>query len=119
MTIEETYIQAAQNGRLVELIDETGRARIVEPYMLYVSATGERLFHCYQLGGFSKSHLDEPSGWRNPKVSAFTEARELFASFKPRKAYNPYNSKFFPNVIFAVHKPGAEQPIPVAEPHPV
>lgn len=119
MTVEETYIQAAKNGRLVELVDESGRARIVEPYMVYESTTGERLFHVYQLGGFSRSHVDVPAGWRNPKASSFVAARELFASFKPRKTYNPANLRFFPNVIYAVRKPGAEEIIPVAAPHPV
>lgn len=114
MTVEEIYIQAAQNRHLVELEDADGKARVVEPYMVHVSTTGDHLFHCYQLSGFSRSHTEEPAGWRNPKAESFTAARELSVAFRPRKGYNPYNRKFFPKVIFTLPKP-----VRLAEPHPV
>lgn len=114
MTIEETFIQAAKNKRMVELVEAEGQARIVEPYMVYVSSTGERLFHCYQLGGFSQSHGKDPIGWRNPKISDFTLARELIATYKPREGYNPENRKSFPAVIFAILNPHPLEEVPAS-----
>lgn len=118
MTIEETFIQAAKNKRMVELADTEGQERIVEPYMVYVSSTGERLFHCYQLGGFSQSHGKDPIGWRNPKISEFVQARELIATYKPRQGYNPENRKSFPAVIFAIPNPHSSEGIPASRPEP-
>lgn len=55
MNIKTTFIKATKSLSLCELIDHSGNRRIVELYMAYSSAAGKRLFHCYQLKGYSKS----------------------------------------------------------------
>ena len=100
VNIESVFIQAAKSMRLCELIDRSGNERLVEPYMVYASATGKRLFHCYQLQGYSKS--GQPTGWKDPEVNSFTQAIIRDETFTPRKEYNPFNYKMFPIVYFSI-----------------
>ena len=100
MNIESTFVQAAKNLNLCDLIDHRGNKRIVEPYMVYSSATNKRLFHCYQLQGYSKS--GQPVGWKNPQVNSFAQAILRDETFTPRKEYNPFNYEMFPVVYFSI-----------------
>jgi hypothetical protein len=100
MSVEMVFVQAAKNLNLCELTDRSGNRRVVEPYMVYSSATGKRLFHCYQIGGYSKS--GEPVGWKNPQVNSFSQAVISTETFIPRKEYNPFNHDMFPVVHFAI-----------------
>ena len=52
--VEATYIEAAKRRNLCELTDAAGNIRLVEPYMLYTSRRGRRLFHCYQLKVYTR-----------------------------------------------------------------
>lgn len=85
---------------LCELEDQTGNKRLVQPYMVYTSATGKRLFHCYQLEGYSES--GEPTGWKNPQVDSFIKAKIRDEIFVQRREYNPFNYDMFPFVHFSI-----------------
>jgi len=100
MSVETTFIQAAEGLHLCELTDRSGHTRMIEPYMVYSSATGKRLFHCYQLHGYSKS--GDPTGWKNPQVASFTRATKQDETFTPRPEYNPFNHDMFPVVHFSI-----------------
>lgn len=100
MSVEAAFITAANARRLVWLTEPSGRYRVVEPYMVYRSPTGRRLFHFHQVGGYSSGSIIR--GWRNPDVTAFDSAQILDESFTPRTDYNPFNEEMFPHVIFAV-----------------
>jgi hypothetical protein len=100
MTLEQTVVQAAKGLRVCELTDLGGNTRIVEPCMVYTSTKGKRLFHCYQLSGFSER--GQSQGWKNPEVESFTAVEVLQDNFKPRPEYNPFNLKMFPVVHFAI-----------------
>ena len=100
MNIEKTFIQAANTLNICELIDHSGNRRVVEPYIVYSSATGKRLFHCYQLQGYSKS--SKPIDWKNPQVNSFMQAKLRDETFIPRKEYNPFNYEMFPVVYFSI-----------------
>jgi len=100
MNIESTFVQAAESLNLCELIDQSGNRRVVEPYMVYSSATGKRLFHFYQLKGYSKS--GQSTGWKNPQVNSFAQAIIRDEAFTQRKEYNPFNYEMFPVVHFSI-----------------
>jgi hypothetical protein len=97
--VEATFVRAARRRRLVWLTEPSGRYRIVEPYMIYHSPTGRRLFHFYQVGGYSAG--GRLRGWRNPDVRAFDSAQMLAETFAPRPEYNPFNREMFPVVVYA------------------
>lgn len=100
MSIESTFIQAAKSMKLCELVDQSRNKRLVEPYMVYSSATGKRLFHCYQIQGHSKS--GQSSGWKNPQVNSFIQATIREEIFTSRREYNPFNYEMFPTVHFSI-----------------
>lgn len=100
--IESRFVAAAKAGVLCELTDGQGRFRIVEPYMVYESSRGKRLFHCYQIDGYSES--GKPAGWKNPEVFSFSAARVTQTSFRQRPEYNPANERMFPVIYFALKK---------------
>jgi hypothetical protein len=97
--VERTFIAAGKSLSLVWLTEPSGRYRIVEPYMVFVSTTGKRLFHLYQIGGYSSGGVLR--GWKNPEVSLFESAQVVDQRFTPREAYNPFNEEMFPDVVFA------------------
>ena len=98
--VEELFIAAAKASTLVWLTEPSGRYRVVEPYMIFLSTTGKRLFHVFQVGGYSAGAILR--GWKNPEVSAFDSAQPLDQRFIPRADYNPFNEEMFPRVIFAI-----------------
>jgi hypothetical protein len=98
--VEEVFIAAAKASTLVWLTEPSGRYRVVEPYMLFLSTTGKRLFHLYQVGGYSAGAILR--GWKNPATSSFDSAQPLDQRFLPRTDYNPFNEEKFPTVIFSV-----------------
>jgi hypothetical protein len=98
--VESEFIRAAIARRLVWLTEPTGRYRVVEPYMVYRSPKGRRLFHFFQVGGYSAGGVIR--GWRNPEVAAFDSAQILDETFTPRPDYNPLNPWMFPEVVYAV-----------------
>ena len=98
--IEFAFTTAGKALSLVWLTEPSGRYRIVEPYMLFYSSTGKRLFHLYQIGGYSAGGLLR--GWKNPEVGSFDSAQVIDQRFVAREEYNPFNEEMFPEVIFAV-----------------
>ena len=100
MTVEATFIRAARARKLVWLTEPGGRYRIAEPYMVFRSSTGKRLFHFYQVGGYSAGGILRE--WKNPETHVFDSAQVLEDRFTPRADYNPFNEQMFPEVIFAV-----------------
>jgi len=100
MSVEARFIEAAQRRRLLWLTEPSGRYRIVEPYMLFRSSTGRRLFHLYQVGGYSAGSILR--GWKNPESAAFNGAEVLDETWWPREEYNPFNREIFPEVFYAV-----------------
>lgn len=100
MNVELNFIKAAESRKLCELIDQNGNKRLVEPYMVYSSATGKRLFHCYQIYGHSESN--HPSRWKNIQVDEFIQATIQDKAFIARKEYNPFNYEIFPKVYFSI-----------------
>jgi len=97
--VERTFIAAVKSLSLVWLTEPSGRYRIVEPYMVFVSTRGKRLFHLYQIGGYSAGGVLR--GWKNPEVSHFESAQLVEQRFSPREDYNPFNEEMFPDVVFA------------------
>jgi hypothetical protein len=93
-------MDAGTAHQLCELVDTTGRTRLVEPYMVYQSSRGKNLFHCYQTGGYSKS--GRVIGWKNPEVASFVRASIHNEPFVPRVEYNPFNLEMFPVVYFSL-----------------
>jgi hypothetical protein len=97
--LERTFIAAGKSLSLVWLTEPSGHYRIVEPYMVFVSPKGKRLFHLYQIGGYSAGGVLR--GWKNPEITHFTSAEVLDQRFTPRDDYNPFNEEMFPEVVFA------------------
>jgi hypothetical protein len=102
--VEQDFISAAKAGVLCELRDYAGGLRLVEPYMVYRSSRGNRLFHCYQITGVSESN--RPTGWKNPEVASFASGTITTTTFQQRQEYNPENQKMFPVIYFALPKYG-------------
>lgn len=100
MSVEANFINAAKSLKLCELIDAMGNERLVEPYMVYTSAKGKRLFHCYQLRGYSESGKE--TEWKNPAIGSFVRAVIRTEVFVPRNEYNPFNYKMFSIVHFSI-----------------
>jgi len=100
MNPENIFIGSAKLLKACRLKDAQGNTRTVEPYMVYVSSQGKRLFHCYQLSGFSER--GQVVGWKNPEVGLFQLAEILEEFFAVRPGYNPFNSKMFPVVHFSI-----------------
>lgn len=97
--LENAFASAARARRLVWLTEPGGRYRVVEPYMIFRSSTGKRLFHFYQVGGYSAGGILR--GWKNPQTNVFDSAEAQDELFIPRASYNPFNRALFPEVIFA------------------
>ena len=108
--VEAVFMAAGKTLSLVWLTEPSGRYRIVEPYILYHSSTGKRLFHCYQIGGYSSGGMLR--GWKNPEVGAFDGAQIVDQRFTPRAEYNPFNEEMFPDVVFAVPTSDGRQRMP-------
>ena len=102
MSVESDFVAAARQHRVCRITDASGSSREVEPYMVYISPKGKRLFHCFQLRGFSES--GKPIGWKNPEVASFLRAEQLAGTFSIRPEYNPGNTKMFPEIIFSLPK---------------
>jgi hypothetical protein len=100
--IENIFVEAAKRRFTCELVDAVGNHRIVEPYMIYDSPKGNRLFHCYQVAGFSEG--GQPIGWKSPLISSFISASIKGDVFLPRPDYNPNNQKMFGTIWFAIDK---------------
>ena len=98
--VEEVFVAGGKATSLVRLAEPSGRYRVVEPYMVFRSTTGKRLFHLFQVGGYSSGGILR--GWKNPEVSAFEHAELLPRRFTPRPDYNPFNEEMFPTVVFAI-----------------
>jgi hypothetical protein len=102
--VEAHFITAAKAGVLCELVDRGGHQRTVEPYMVYRSSRGKRLFHCFQVAGYSKSRRSVY--WKNPEVSSFVSATATDTQFRQRPQYNPANTKMFTVIYFSLPKTG-------------
>ncbi len=100
MSVEATFTEAARSRRLCELTDAAGNIRLVEPYMIFTSSRGRRLFHCYQLKVYTRPGRQR--GWRNPPVAGIEAAAIVDQPFTPRSSYNPFNERNFPEVHFAI-----------------
>ena len=98
--VEESFTAAANGRVLCELVDRSGRKRTVEPYMVYKSTKGRRLFHCFQIDGYSQS--GHQVGWKNPEVNIFMSATVTETPFRLRPEYNPGNVKMFPVIYFLI-----------------
>jgi hypothetical protein len=102
--VERGFVEAAKAGVTCVLVDHYGRQRSVEPYMVYRSSRGKRLFHCFRTTGYSKSGVRE--GWKNPEVADFSSITVTDIKFRQRPEYNPANTKMFIEVFFALPKWG-------------
>jgi hypothetical protein len=109
---EDTFVRAAREGRLVRLTEEDGQQRTVQPLILYVSSKGKRLFHAFQVSGYSSGGQN---GWKNMETERFTSAEVLDEAFVPPANYNPWNTPQFEHVVYAaptrdgrVREPDAE-----------
>jgi hypothetical protein len=108
--VETTFVAAGKALSLVWLTEPSGRYRIVEPHMVFVSTTGKRLLHCFQIGGYSSGGILR--GWKNMEPSAFDGAQIVDQQFTARADYNPFNEEMFPDVVFAVPTSDGRQRIP-------
>ena len=104
------FIAAGRSLCMVCLTEPTGRYRVAEPYMIFRSSTGKRLFHVFQVGGYSASGLVR--GWKNAEVPAFEEAELVSERFTPRADYNPSNREMFPQVIWSLLPASGRMPRP-------
>ena len=96
MSLIETLCQSILKLDVVELQDNQGRKRVVEPYIVYTSSKGKVCLHCYQLSGHSESGA--PTGWKNPQLASLKSVRSLGRTFTKRSEYNPDNQRRFPNI---------------------
>ncbi|HEV2148578.1 MAG TPA: hypothetical protein VGR37_14335 [Longimicrobiaceae bacterium] len=108
--VEATFVAAGKALSLVWLTEPSGRYRIVEPYMVFVSTTGKRLMHCFQIGGYSAGGILR--GWKNMEAASFDGAQIVDQPFTPREDYNPFNEEMFADVAFAVPTADGRQRIP-------
>jgi hypothetical protein len=83
--IESTFARAGRGLRLCLLSEGPGKGRIVEAHAIFTSRTGRRLFHCFQVGGYSGG--GEIAGWKNIDRGHIVSARVLDAPFRPRSEY--------------------------------
>lgn len=86
-SLERVLIMAGGDRLLCVLYAHRGEDwgnRIVEPYKLYNSPTGERLLHCYQVAG-----ADGP-GWRSLPLREVDRIVPLEVTFTPRGEYAAY-----------------------------
>ena len=111
--VEEAFIAAGKTLSLVWLTEPSGRYRIVEPYMVFISTKGKRLFHFYQIGGYSSGGMLR--GWKNPETLAFASAQVVDQQFIPREEYNPFNEEMFPDVVFATQTRDGRTRVPTTE----
>lgn len=100
MLVEDTFVEAANDLKLCELTDTIGNKRLVEPYMVFTSNKRKRLFHCFQIEGYSES--GRHTWWKNMEIGLFTIAVIHDETFNPREGYNPFNFKKFPVVHFSI-----------------
>lgn len=100
--MEASFIKAAEQRKRIELVDNLGRRRIAEPYMIYTTSKGKRCFHMYQIEGYSKRNKIEE--WKNPETAEFALITVLQSSFAIRPQYNPDNVKMFPVIHFRLPK---------------
>ncbi|HEX8363554.1 MAG TPA: hypothetical protein VF613_25765 [Longimicrobium sp.] len=111
--VEQAFIAAGKTLSLVWLTEPSGRYRIVEPYMVFISTTGKRLFHFFQIGGYSSGGMLR--GWKNPETLAFESAQVVDQQFTPREEYNPFNEEMFPDVVFATTTRDGRVRVPTTE----
>ena len=111
--VEQVFIAAGKTRSLVWLTEPSGRYRIVEPYMVFISSTGKRLFHFFQIGGYSAGGV--LGGWKNPETSVFESAQVVDQRFTSREDYNPFNEEMFRDVVFALPTRDGKLRMPTAE----
>jgi hypothetical protein len=111
--VERAFVEAGKSLSLVWLTEPSGRYRIVEPYLVFVSSTGKRLLHCFQIGGYSSGGMLR--GWKNPEAASFTGAQVVDQAFIPREDYNPFNEEMFPEVVFATETRDGRVRVPTTE----
>ena len=93
--LERTFVAAGKSLSLVWLTEPSGHYRIVEPYMVFVSSRGKRLFHLYQIGGYSAG-----GGYDRPQRQMFAAVcsqcgKETQVPFQPRGDKPVYCSDCF------------------------
>ena len=111
--VEAVFVAAARASSLVWLTEPTGRYRVVEPYMVFLSSTGKRLLHLYQIGGYSSGGVLR--GWKNAEVGTFDSAQVVDQRVVPRPDYNPFNEEMFPEVVFAIPTRDGRQRMPTVD----
>jgi hypothetical protein len=106
--VEGRFKEAAKRLLLCELTGDDGHTRVVEPYMIYESQLGQRMFHCYQVGGHSQS--GQPKNWKNLPIANIKTVQITGKPFRVRRDYNPANQSHFPKIHFAVPKVASGKP---------
>jgi len=100
MSIEKDLIKAAKSRHKCWIIDKENNKRFIEPYMIFTSSKGNRLFHCFQIKGYSSRKKE--TEWKCPKLADYSIIRETDEKFEIRKDYNPFNMDMFPIVHFSL-----------------
>ena len=94
--LKSTILKAIQNRNLLWVVYK-GLAKVVEPYLLYESKSGDEILHGWQTSGeYDKS---PPPDWCNLNLESINAATVLEDRYRqPHPHYNP-NSKNFHRVI--------------------
>ncbi len=99
--MKATLIEAIQNRSLVRVICK-GYTRVVQPYLLYESKSGNETLHGWQVSGeYDKT---SPPDWCNLNLKYITAVTVLEDHYgQPHPDYNP-NSKGFYRVLASTPK---------------
>lgn len=96
---EAVFRQAALTHHKVLIQDKNGKIRLMEPYLIYKSQDGKKLFSFFQTEGYSSS--DQLPGWRNLAAEQIAKLKILKEKFIPRSEYNPDSSRYH-QITFAI-----------------
>lgn len=98
MDCSDRIIEAIRGKRQIRMNYKGKGYRIVNPHVLYYSASGNKLVDAYQISGYS-DHSESIPGWRPFYVSEITEINVLDETFDIADGYNPYNTDRYPTII--------------------
>lgn len=98
MKTETIFKKAVIDMKVCALKDNKGHQRVIQPYGIFKSSHGIKLFCCYQLSGYSES--GKIPNWRNIPVREVESIQIMSISFTTRNDYTPDNNIIYPHWLF-------------------
>jgi len=99
VSLDATLMQAGKLRRLCDVTLTDGSTAKVEPYAIYTSEKGRRIYLWFQV---SSSDPNEPAGWKNQEANYVASAALAEESFSIRPDYNPLDKWRFPMMHFSI-----------------